>query len=346
MQTYLKIFLSITGAFGILHVLSLFIFMVNPQFFYFRAWEYFTDLVYTGQVPPVWNGTEWEDLTRNHFFYYQASRHTTVTTDGDGFRITAKQPAARYPVLMTGDSNIFGSGLSDQETLPWQLSEQLGIPVFNGSRSSLGNVLKRQELQQVRLVIECLIERNLSNSSNPANQTMTTTDGYQPITRHDKGYLEILTNIPVNRYSLPHRATALFKRFQADWKVFRKGGAEPYSIMRYTLHPEELTRDVAQVVARQATLQQMGIAYIFVPIPSKQRLYADNLDEFTREYTNRFIDQLRKRDITTIDLVTPMLAHKDEGLFFRHDTHWNEKGAALAAQVIAREVRTVQPPLE
>ena len=136
-------------------------FKLNPQWFYWRAWEYFEDIVYHNkEVPPVWQGPERGDLSRRNFLYFGESHVTRVTTDQDGFRSTPALPGP-YRVAFLGDSTIFGSGLSDRETLPWRLAQELGVRVFNGARQDITQVLGRKDLGQVKLVIEGRTERAL-----------------------------------------------------------------------------------------------------------------------------------------------------------------------------------------
>ena len=117
--SYLKIFLGVTLGFGLLHVGSLLAFLYSPQNFYYGPWEYFGDIAYRVQGAPMrWEGTTYQDQTRDNFLYYQYGHAVTVTTDKDGFRSRAIESDS-YPVLIYGDSTIYAAMLSDQQTLPW-----------------------------------------------------------------------------------------------------------------------------------------------------------------------------------------------------------------------------------
>ena len=153
------LYLIYFGALLFLHLLFYPIFMAFPEPFYHRPWEYFNDLAYrNNKYPTKWQGKEYGDLTRDNYFCRQESYETSVTTDKDGFR-SVPFDHSDAKILFSGDSQIFGSSLSDQETLPWIFSELTGIPVFNGSRTSLANIIKKPELDKVRIIIDGKTER-------------------------------------------------------------------------------------------------------------------------------------------------------------------------------------------
>ncbi|MBF0142717.1 MAG: SGNH/GDSL hydrolase family protein [Magnetococcales bacterium] len=64
------------------------------------------------------------------------------TSDAKGFRRSRPAPPGRGGILL-GDSQVQGYFLKDEETLPWRLSELLGIPVHNGG---IGGYSTDQEL--------------------------------------------------------------------------------------------------------------------------------------------------------------------------------------------------------
>jgi hypothetical protein len=73
-------------------------------------------------------------------------------------------------------------------------------------------------------------------------------------------------------------------------------------------------------------------------VPAKQTLYAPDVDDYTRNFIPTLVARLRAEGVEAVDLATPFQKHKDEGLFFPYDTHWNEKGADLGARVLAEQL--------
>ncbi|WP_434628050.1 alginate O-acetyltransferase AlgX-related protein [Chromobacterium sp. CV08] len=79
--------------------------------------------------PPVFriNGDSYGLLADQKAKVRQFGRTLSISTDGDGRRITPGAPAAGAPVLhLVGDSQVFGWGLSDQETIAAQMQKMLG----------------------------------------------------------------------------------------------------------------------------------------------------------------------------------------------------------------------------
>lgn len=73
--------------------------------------------------------------------YWHSGRIVTVTIDSDGHRIVPDAPAAASVTLhIVGDSQVFGWGLDDTETLPASLQQKLGagVRIINHGLPGLG----------------------------------------------------------------------------------------------------------------------------------------------------------------------------------------------------------------
>ncbi len=334
---YLRIFLTVTIGFGVLHGGSLAAFMYSPEIYYYRPWEYFGDLGYrVKDMPTRWHGPEYQDQTRRNFFLYQRSHVTTVTVDNDGFR-SRKHMADSYPIMVSGDSTIFGSGLSDNETLPWILAKDLDMPVFNGGRTGLANALAHPAMRDTEIVIDGWTERDV-RPLYLKNAVVRLQDEFRPFAPRNLTYMEAIREIPPRRYSLPLMAWHVARRIFRDIDVLLRDGEQPYTFLRHWLRAEDLDETVALVVQRSKTVEATGMRYVFLPVPAKQTLYAEDVDDYTRNFIPTLVARLRAEGVEAVDLATPFQEHKDEGLFFPYDTHWNGKGTALAAWVIAREL--------
>ncbi len=335
--SYLKIFLSVTLTFGVLHVGSLLAFLYAPQSFYHRPWEYFDDIAYRVEGMPMrWQGMEYQDQTRGNYLLYQRGHATTVTTDEDGFR-TRRFDAESYPVVIAGDSTIFGGGLSDDETLPWRLAEAIGKPVFNGGRTSISNLMAHPALGQVEIVIDSLTERNVYPRLLKKLGTLRDV-AYRPIARRNLTTLEAAGEIPPQRYSLPLILLRTGGRLIRDVESWWEGEELPWRFKRHRARPGELDETVALIVKRKREFALRGKRYVFLAVPAKQNFYAGDVDDYTRNFIPALVARLREEGVEAVDLATPFQAEKDQGLFFRYDTHWNAKGTELAARIIARDI--------
>lgn len=334
-RSHLAYWLTVAIVFYLLLAGSALTMWLRPQLYYWRAWEYFTDIVYRCQgVEPLWEGREKGDRSRDFYMLYQQWRPTRVSTDGQGFRATPLASPA-YPLAVLGDSTIFGSGLSDHETLPWRLALELGLPVFNGARSAPGNALARPELAQVRLVIEGRTEAALGGLT-----PMQEPEGglYRPLRQ---GHLGVLESAPLALYFWPARVLRDLERLGNDLAYLRqhRGQLPPRLLKRHQHQPADLERAVAAAMANQRFLAARGAAYVFLPVPSAQTLYAPDVDGFTRDFIPRLCRRLRQEGVHTLDLATPFLEHKDEDLFIPTDTHWNGRATALASRELAAYLR-------
>ena len=338
---YLKVYLALLVAWGgIPTVISALVFIVNPLWFYYQPWEYFDEVAYrVPTVPMQWKGKVSGNLSRDNLIFFQETHEMTLNTDPDGFRVTPIHSDA-YPIVVSGDSTIYGSGLNDQETLPWRLAELVGVPVFNGGRSPLFNVLKKPDLAQVQLVIDCTIERNIHRERVFYAEYPSTR--YLPLAKDNMDRLTLILEVPFERYSIAHLLMRTSKRFTNDVIDYVNDAHNvEYKFLTHSMTQEKLDGVLATIVQRAQILKKRGIEYLYVPIPSKQTIYKEDVDEFTRQYIPILVKELKKLGVNAIDLTQPFLDRKDEGLYLPYDTHWNKKGAEIAAKVVAQQVTSI-----
>ncbi len=116
--------------------------------------------------------------------------------------------------------------------------------------------------------------------------------------------------------------------------------------------PAEAEAWARYLAAKQAWLGAHGIAYLFVIVPNKERVYPEYLPENLCAVGGaRFSDQLvarlgREPGLEFLDLRSVLLNAKPRGLIFeRTDTHWSQLGAFLAANAILERLRGRFPEL-
>ena len=336
-NTYLKIFLSIVVTFGTLHVGSLVLFIYKPEIFYHRHLEYFADIALRVKGAPLfWHGPEQGDLGRRYLFTYADSYVTTVTVDEEGFR-GRRLEADSYPVLVAGDSTIYGILLSDDETLPWRLSSRLGVPVFNGGRVKLSVVLAHPAIRETKIVIDGWTERNITPSQLEAAKLDLSTQ-YGPSGSRTLSLMDAVSEIPPRRYSLPFKMLNWSGRLFKDIKNYLRGGRQPYLFERHKMKPEDFDETVKLIVERSKAVEASGRQYVFLPVPAKQTFYATDVDDYTRDFIPKLVARLRGSGVEAVDLSAAFDAEKSRGLYFPYDTHWNGAATEIAATVLAREV--------
>ncbi|MBP7506355.1 MAG: hypothetical protein KA807_00920 [Prolixibacteraceae bacterium] len=329
------------------------VFLIRPSIFYWRAWEYFSEVVYPNSYRTrVWNGFEKGDMTRSYLFYFQDKYFTHVSTDADGFRL-GPYYTDEYKILVYGDSHCWGSRLSNNETFSWRLALKLHKPVFNGGRETLlRKILGKNELRKVNLVINVIDAMHVKiKELFPDNFII---DEYVPMKEYNKVSLSVKRFYPTsfiiraakivkndisivknNNDNRPYLCGSEYKVPFFDNendvnKVYRK---------KNSLYEEILERQVEMISNFSRQLLQRGYIYILVLVPRKDLLYADKVDEYSKEYFPRLIRKLEEEGVYAVDLQKDFIANKDKGLFFHTDTHWNERGTEIAAEVVTRYLR-------
>ncbi|WP_237478821.1 alginate O-acetyltransferase AlgX-related protein [Lichenibacterium dinghuense] len=143
------------------------------------------------------------------------------------------------------------------------------------------------------------------------------------------------------------------------WRVFGSGGPQVAvgcgdwlfltEELRPWPHADEAMRERADILARAAAaLAARNTELVVALVPDKARVEAGSLCGAPRSAQadaryGAFTHLLLARRVHAVDLAAPMAAARRDGpLFFRTDTHWNGRGAALAVRLIAAAV--TMPP--
>lgn len=344
-----RFFLSVIFSFFIVFWCSVFLYAINPQLFYWRAWEYFDEVLYSRFYggKQAWQSHEKGDLSRSFLFCYQDKWKTTVTADERGFR-TVPLHADHYPILMVGDSHTWGSGLNDQETLPWKVAEKLSVPTFNGGRQAfyLERFLSHESFKETKLIVELVSFHHLHPKEFPDGFNLKEYTSYKRKSRSSqknipKGWLiqRFFSKDP-RRYFLPfkffhflslkHLCNTLFKKRHLN--EYGENGKAHY----FDLSDLEFQDVLQRIEKRSCQLNEMGYEYLFIPVPPKSLVCSNQINFEKLENAGRLIHELQERGVHAIDLTAPFCEHPErKELFFRTDLHWGPKGSEFASKIIA-----------
>jgi hypothetical protein len=297
-----------------------------------------------------WEGWEWGDLTRDNLFLHQEKKHNVVSFDPEGFR-SVPVLAGPFTVLVDGDSNIRGNELSDGDTIPWRLAQRLGVRVFNAAKIQTERVLRKPTLSNVRLVVECFVERDLQNHSplltpcEPGNEVCYHPGSSEWEKKCDN--LDGRSNLNVLLRRMFHRLIGDLRELdQAGWHPnrLRKMGFEneirDKEPIRFIKTVDDLRFWVDRIAARDRWMRQHGLRYLFVATPSKEVVYDHEVDDFTRRYTARLAVELRHRGVEFLDLDDDFRKCRDQKkLYWDFDTHLDGAGTELESDKIAEYIR-------
>src|SRR3990167_3240644 len=317
--------------------LSAIFFYIAPQYFYWRPWEFFDDIVY--KVPGCtlsWDGYEKGGESRQYLFLCQNAWKTKVSCDADGFR-SVPYKSAHYPILVVGDSHVWGSGLSDSETLPWQLAEQLKMPVFNGAKryKMLGKLICKNSPKDTKLIIELIQSSMLCKQVfRDAFQEHFVQQPYAPYnTELRRPWQQSFTP---QRYFLPYK---LFRQLSLSvlYRTMKELTRRMLSIPRYydnNKTEEDLDYVVTEITKRHNEITAMGYQHVFIPIPMQNAVMYEKIAPETVWWESELIKRLQANNVPSIDLLSIFLEHKNEELYFPSDSHWNARGVRLALSTI------------
>jgi alginate O-acetyltransferase complex protein AlgJ len=101
------------------------------------------------------------------------------------------------------------------------------------------------------------------------------------------------------------------------------------------------------VIALERGFKQRGIQLVIAVVPAKARIHPEHLPSGVRfeqqqHVYKEFLTRLEQAGVIVSSLEKPLLAANSSELFYRTDTHWNQAGAKLAAQELARTIRLLR----
>ncbi len=85
-----------------------------------------------------------------------------------------------------------------------------------------------------------------------------------------------------------------------------------------------------------------NLDFVFFPVPNKISIYSHILNN--DEYNNllpRLYECMEAKSVDFVDIYNPIKAQK-ELMYFKTDTHWNEKGAQLSHNLLMKKIREIQ----
>ena len=320
-KRYLKIFMFVFGLVIFINTISTIMYLNNPKSFYFRPWEYFDEVAYkVDSITPVWEGSATSDQTRKNHFYYQDPHEVFTTVDDDGYRLQPLKDG-EVEILVGGDSTIFGSGLSDHETFPWILSGLVNEKVFNGGRSSLSNTMQKPDMGSVSIVIDGVIERVINDSGVFVSYGYEEGNAYQPLSRDEVEQFDLYQVVPPARYLATSIMMRKLSQLKEDVVTKINGGEKEWLFNNHTMQPSDLESAVRSIKQRHEKLASKNIRYIFMAVPSKQTIYDDSLDAFTRNYIHQLSETLQNEGVEVINLLAAFEREKNSLQLYRNLIH-------------------------
>jgi hypothetical protein len=326
------------------------------DFFTFRAWEAIMVMkfhsILSGQFYPYIDITKIEkggDLDPHSPF--AVPKRAKWITDRYGYRKKDLE-GLKPQVVVVGDSNIIGAGMSQEEIFSEVLEEELKVPVYPYAAAGLNSFLRELRFRKdpPRIVIVSSIERDILDLRFPKEskkrETFSAFYEWRDLVRQ----IRWIQSAGVLLDRLYKMNMLRFVRSRMGNRTVRENHPFPSPFGPiYFVQGEEANRPVSReqlekavntIEAYHQILTKRGIRFIFLPIPNKENIYHDYLPNPRRPvFLEQLIKELRNRNIETVDT---QKAFEEEYrkhsalLFFLDDTHWNPRGVQLAADLTAQ----------
>jgi hypothetical protein len=336
------------------------LFVLPIDFFTFRVWEALVIRKYynilPGQFYPNMEVTKMEEGDLAHHTKFASKRKAKWITDRYGYR---KQNSNRVKneVVVIGDSNIAGSGLTQEDILSEVLERKLKGGVYPMSPGSLSTFLKEWRFKKdpPDIVIISSVERFIfylppvKDTSISKLRSQIREIGYRLRNQISANRLIQCVGVYLDRI---YKANMLqYMRASLRRIGFPHSEAIPSNSVSSKYGPvlffqgADLNKDVpkdqfdkaVQVIKTYDQLvRSKGIRFIFLPIPEKENIYHEGLHTKKPVFLEQLISRLKNLGIETVDTQTAFDDAFQKGVLLYHTdgTHWNENAVKIAADLI------------
>ncbi len=323
--------------------------------FTFRAWEALVVRKYKNFLPgpfyPNMKLRKVEEGDLAHHTPFAIKKPVQWVTDRYGFR-KQDRPNERHPIVIIGESNIAGSGLSQEEMLSEVLESSLGVGVYPYAPVGINSFLREKRFKETppRIILFAKVERELvelpslkQKKESPWLSPLKEKVKLQPTIQRIFIYLD-----RISKWNMLHYVRASLRRsFTKPHQNSPEGVETPYGRL-FFLQGVKMNRNIPEEAFRQAidriksyhqALHQRGIRLILLPIPEKENILHEHLGIPRPTFLERFILELRSQGVETIDTQRAFEeAYRTQHLLLYHpdDTHWNADGVKVAAELVKK----------
>lgn len=337
------------------------IFVLPVDYFTFRAWEALNVKeslgILNGPFFPnrVLTKTETRGELKGNPACATEKKDVLWITDKYGYR-KANLPAQRFPVVVIGDSNIAGAGLTQDDMFSEVLERKLHTPVYPIASRSVRHIFNHGLIRQSPpdVIILANIERNLSG----IHYKLPKNARFKKLSGLDKIMLDFQLNefiqsaaVVINRIlksNMLHyvRARINSYRFPGSGEdsnaecpiLFLQGAAANRDV------PDGIIEATAHTIKRYSDFfTAQNIRFIFLPIPNKENIYYRYLGTSKPVFLKNLIRKLRSLNVEVIDTQKAFDDASSKAnvvLYDKDETHWNKAGVTIAAELTADFIRT------
>jgi hypothetical protein len=270
-----------------------------------------------------------------HHTPFGIPRQVVWQTDEDGFRISPDKTSPR--LVIVGDSETVGTGLSQEETFAEVLRREQGIPAYPFATADLQTYLScpRWNKEPPPYVLYERIERFARDGVEPPKENAPPT--HRKLNNRLLQEVEVALNRMDRLISIKYLQTLLNGRkppIERQGILFLQGeddGPEP--------QPPQIEAWVRSLRAYAEILRERGTQFAILVVPDKESTYADLLpDAQPRNFLSRYRSEVQRSGLNWIELEADFVASRRQGQEPQQadDTHWSAHGVRLAARNVAQ----------
>lgn len=336
-------------------VLTMELFILPIDYFTFRAWEglvvrNFKNL-FNGPFYPNMKLTKIEEGDLAHHTKYSKKRIVKWITDQYGYRkIKTNGP---FQIVIVGDSNIAGSGLTQEEMLSEILESELKVKVYPLAPAGIGTFLKTRRFIEhpPEILILGIVEREI-----PYLSALKSKRRYQikeNLLQSIKGLREnrFLQTIFVlldrlSKLNMLHHLRATIRRAILPEAEIKPRYMTTQHGAIFFLKGPDANREVQKGVFNQVVnlirsyhdaVTSRGIRFIFLPIPEKENILHEILQTPKPKFLEELINELKRQEVEVIDTQKAFEeAYRGSQIlpYQADDTHWSAEGVKITANLI------------
>ena len=349
-------------------LLGIEIFILPIDFFTFRIWEALVvrkfELLLPGPFYPNMRVSKEEEGDLTHHTRHALRRKVAWTTDRQGYR-HEDSGLLLYPIVIVGESEVVGTGLTQEQILSAALERKLGIGVYPLAPGSMNSFLRQGRFAEhpPRILILTRPERSITDLPRIRSGRMRTSGSLrgrvlEARTRlkekiEGTRWIQKLGVLLDRLYKSPmlHSLRANLRRaLSASTGSSLKSEVTPHGLI-FFLQGRQVEPDVSSslfddtlrtIKSYHDLLQDRGIRFIFLPIPEKETFFHESLGLEAPRFLDRLNSKLEEMGVETIDLrpaFVDALQRSSLLPYQKDDTHWSAEGVRIAAGLIEARVR-------
>ncbi len=337
----------------ILSVQLIELFVLPINFFTFRVWEALkVKNVFLLPCPfyPNMTLSMSEEGVLGHHTEFALKKRVQWETDRYGYR-RSNDNVDQYDIVVVGDSNIAGCGLTQEDMFTAQLENRSGLKAYPLSPEGIDVFLNssRFQVKPPKVLIFETLECFMLNTPEIQAQEKTSwlknkfksflSQHQQPLILYDRISKGIIFRYAADAIGRLQRR--LLKRLGLLILGEPQGKAGKRGKMLFLGPDTNISQDRIDIAVRRfktykEALSKRGIQFVMLPIPNKETIYWQEFPTLARPvFLRDMIKRLKRAGIDVIDVeaVFESASVKNEALLYDPDDfHWNAKGVQLAVE--------------